>query len=86
MEHNNLYESGVEGILSDLEEELKLPENLYISGKFQIDFDETGKIQRIDTFLYGQDKKERKIHTSLSTMLKKRCDDRLDRWQCKWRI
>lgn len=71
LEHNNLYESGVEGILSDLEEELKLPENLYISGKFQIDFDETGKIQRIDTFLYGQDKKERKIHTSLSTMLKK---------------
>ena len=60
LEHNNLYESGVEGILSDLEEELKLPENLYISGKFQIDFDETGKIQRIDTFLYGQDKKGEK--------------------------
>lgn len=60
LEHNNLYESGVEAILSDLEEELKLPENLYISGKFQIDFDETGDIQRIDTFLYGQDEKGEK--------------------------
>lgn len=60
LEHNNLYEGGVEGILSDLEEELKLPENLYISGEFQIDFDETGRIQHIDTFLYGQDKKGKK--------------------------
>lgn len=60
LEHNNLYESGVEGILSDLEEELKLPENLYISGKFQIDFAENGEIQHIDTFLYGQDKKGKK--------------------------
>ena len=64
LEHNNLYESGVEGILSDLEEELKLPEELYISKEFQISFDETGRIQHIDTFLYGQDKKGKK-HTYL---------------------
>ena len=51
LEHNNLYESGVEGILSDLEEELKLPEELYISKEFQISFDEAGRIQHIDTFL-----------------------------------
>ena len=60
LEHNNLYESGVEGILSDLEEELKLPEELYISNEFQISFDEAGRIQHIDTFLYGQDKKGKK--------------------------
>ena len=64
LEHNNLYESGVEGILSDLEEELKLPEELYISKEFQISFDEAGRIQHIDTFLYGQDKKGKK-HTYL---------------------
>lgn len=60
LEHNNLFEGGVEGILADLEKELRLPENLYISGEFQIDFDENGEIQRIDTFLYGQGKKGKK--------------------------
>ncbi|WP_244094122.1 hypothetical protein [Dorea phocaeensis] len=60
LEHNNLYESGVEGILSDLEQELKLPETLYVLGRFQVSFDETGEIQSIDTLLYGQDEKEKK--------------------------
>ena len=64
LEHNNLYESGIKGILSDLEGELKLPEELYISKEFQISFDEAGRIQHIDTFLYGQDKKGKK-HTYL---------------------
>lgn len=60
LEHNNLYESGVEGILSDLEQELKLPETLYVSGRFQVSFDEAGEIQSIDTLLYGQDEKGEK--------------------------
>lgn len=60
LEHNNLYESGVEGILSDLEQGLKLPETLYVSGRFQVSFDETGGIQSIDTLLYGQDEKGKK--------------------------
>ena len=60
LEHNNLYESGVEGILSDLEQELKLPETLYVSGRFQVSFDEAGEIQSIDTLLYGQDEKGKK--------------------------
>lgn len=60
LEHHNLYESGVEGILSDLEKEVKLPETLYVSGRFQVSFDETGEIQQIDTLLYGQDEKGEK--------------------------
>lgn len=57
LEHGNIYEYGVEGILSDLDVSLKMPEELYISNKFQIAFDEGGKIQRIDAFLYGKDEK-----------------------------
>ena len=30
LEHNNLFEDGVEGILMDLDEALQLPEELYI--------------------------------------------------------
>ena len=78
LEHNNLYESGVEGILSDLEEELKLPEELYISNEFQISFDEAGRIQHIDTFLYGQDKKGKK-HTYLIEYNAKK-DDMMTVW------
>lgn len=60
LEHNNLFEGGVEGILADLEKELRLPENLYISRSFQVSFDEAGEIQSIDTLLYGKDEKGKK--------------------------
>lgn len=60
LEHNNLFEGGVEGILADLEKELKLPEDLYISERFQVSFDKSGKIQCIDTFLYGKNEKGKK--------------------------
>lgn len=78
LEHNNLYESGIKGILSDLEGELKLPEELYISKEFQISFDEAGRIQHIDTFLYGQDKKGKK-HTYLIEYNAKK-DDMMTVW------
>lgn len=60
LEHNNLYKTGVEGILEDLDEKLNLPEKLYISNKFQVTFDKDGKIHMISAFLYGQDKKGKK--------------------------
>lgn len=60
LEHNNLFEGGVEGILADLEKELRLPEDLYISERFQVSFDKSGKIQCIDTFLYGKNEKGKK--------------------------
>lgn len=57
LEHNNIFETGVEGILTDLDEELKLPEELYIAEKMQITFDKEGTVQSLYTFLYGKDKK-----------------------------
>ena len=35
LEHNNLFEDGVEGILMDLDEALQLPEELYIANKYR---------------------------------------------------
>ena len=55
LEHNNLYKTGVEGILEDLNEKLDLPEKLYISNKCQITFDKNGTIHDISAFLYGKD-------------------------------
>lgn len=57
LEHNNIFETGVEGILTDLDEELKLPEELYIAEKMQITFDKEGTVQSLYTFLYGKDEK-----------------------------
>lgn len=54
--HNNIFEAGIEGILADLDKSLDLPEELYISGQFQIGFNETGVIQELDTMVYGKDK------------------------------
>lgn len=53
LEHNNLFEDGVEGILMDLDEALQLPEELYIANKYQVSFDENGTIQRIYAFILG---------------------------------
>lgn len=55
LEHTNLFESGAEGVLKDLDEALDLPEELYISNQFQITFDGAGTIQTIYAFLYGAD-------------------------------
>lgn len=55
LEHNNFFETGVEGILEDLDEVLDLPEELYIANEFQVQFDKDGIIQTIYAFLYGKD-------------------------------
>ena len=55
LEHNNLFENGVEGVLMDLDEALELPEELYIVNKYQVTFDESGTIQSIYAFIYGKD-------------------------------
>ena len=54
LEHNNLFENGVEGVLMDLDEALELPEELYIANKYQVTFDESGTIQSIYAFIYGK--------------------------------
>lgn len=60
LEHDNLFENGVEGILLDLDEALDLPEELYIANKYQVTFDGNGRIQSIYAFIYGKDEKGEK--------------------------
>ncbi len=57
LEHDNFFEDHVSGILADLGGAVELPEELYIGERFQVEFDERGKIGTINTFLYGMDEK-----------------------------
>lgn len=52
--HTNLYTDGVEGILTDVETKITLPEKLYISNRFSADFTADGTITSVDTMLYGE--------------------------------
>lgn len=56
--HNNIYESGVQGIFDDISEKYPLPEKLYISDSFNLEFDKAGIITSFDTFIYGKNDKE----------------------------
>lgn len=53
--HTNIFDTGIEGILDDLNAALNLPEKLYIAEQFTVDFDGTGKISALEGFLYGKD-------------------------------
>lgn len=53
--HNNLFEDGPEGVLTDLGEVFALPKELYIANSFEMTFDGTGTIQTLDSFIYGKD-------------------------------
>ena len=55
LKHNNFFESGAEGVLSDLDEALGLPDELYVTDQFQMTFKSDGTIRSIYTFLYGKD-------------------------------
>ena len=55
--HTNLYTDGVEGILTDMETKIALPEKLYISNWFSADFTADGTITSVDTMLYGENEK-----------------------------
>lgn len=58
--HQNVFEDGVDGILTDLDKALDLPDELYISNPFEITFDKNGTIQSISAFIYGKNEEERK--------------------------
>lgn len=62
--HNNIYENGIDGILSDIDVKLDMPEELYVSNSFSVAFDADGTVKSIDTLLYGKDSSE-KIKTFL---------------------
>lgn len=55
LEHDNVFKSGFEGVLDDLDKALDMPDELYIENQCQVAFDENGTIQEIYAFLYGED-------------------------------
>ncbi|GKX67548.1 WD40/YVTN/BNR-like repeat-containing protein [Inconstantimicrobium mannanitabidum] len=56
-EHNNIYEQGIEGIFTDINKEITMPKDLYISDNFTLNFDSNGIITSFDTYLYGKNDK-----------------------------
>lgn len=54
--HDNVYETGIEGILEDIRQKLDLPETLCLVTSFNLHFAPDGEIQSFDTMLYGYDK------------------------------
>ncbi|MBK5242955.1 MAG: hypothetical protein JJD95_17350 [Clostridium sp.] len=57
IEHTNIYESGVEGIFTDINKKIYMPEKLYVVNNFSLNFDSNGEITSFDTFLYGKNAK-----------------------------
>ncbi|MCM1122958.1 MAG: hypothetical protein NC416_10270 [Eubacterium sp.] len=53
--HDNLYESGIKGILDDIRSTVNLPETLCLATSFNLHFAPDGTIQTFDTMLYGYD-------------------------------
>lgn len=53
--HDNLYESGVDGILDDIRKKVDLPETLCLATSFNLHFAPDGTIETFDTMLYGFD-------------------------------
>lgn len=55
---NNIYESGIEGIFDDIESKIQLPEDLYLSSDFKLEFRKDGTITSFDTYVYGKNGKD----------------------------
>ena len=53
--HDNVYAYGIEGLFSDIRDEIDLPETLCLSTSFNMHFAPDGKILSLDTMLYGFD-------------------------------
>lgn len=55
--HNNVYVDGLQGLFLDIEEKVELPEELYVSNEFRLEFDNNGEVNYIYTYLYGKNEK-----------------------------
>lgn len=53
-EHNNIYKYGVEGIFQDINKKYTLPNKLYMSNVFELEFNSHGTITSLYTFVYGK--------------------------------
>lgn len=54
LQHNNIYKDDISGVLEDIKKKISMPEKLYVSNSFKINFREDGTILSFDTFLYGK--------------------------------
>lgn len=57
LEHINIYKDGIEGIFTDINKKVQMPEKLYVTDSFKLDFDYNGNITSFDTYLYGKNSK-----------------------------
>lgn len=53
--HDNVYETGVDGILEDIRRKVDLPQTLCLATSFNLHFSYDGTVQTLDTMLYGFD-------------------------------
>lgn len=58
LKHNNIYESGIEGVFEDINQKIHMPENLYVSDSFSLKFDSNGIVTSFDTYIYGKNDKD----------------------------
>ncbi|KLE16555.1 hypothetical protein [Clostridium sp. C8] len=58
LEHNNIYEDGIEGLFNDINNKINMPKTLYISEYFSLDFETDGEITSFYGFFYGKNDKD----------------------------
>lgn len=57
LEHDNIYNDGIGGIFTEVNQKVNMPSKLYIVNNFNLKFDYSGKIIAFDTYLYGKNDK-----------------------------
>lgn len=67
LSEDNLYTSGLEGILADLDKTLALPEKLSVSTSFNLHFRQDGTIESFETLLAGYDSHSLYVRSYLIT-------------------
>ncbi len=53
--HDNVFLSGIDKMTEDLEQQLQMPEELYVATSFNLHFKPDGTITSLETYLYGND-------------------------------
>lgn len=67
LEHDNLYQDGIDGLLADLEKVIDFPQHLMLKNSFNLHFAPDGTIASIDTMWYGYDERYTYVDSYLIT-------------------
>lgn len=67
LEHDDLYEDGIDGLLTDLEKVIDFPQHLMLKNSFNLHFTPDGTIASIDTMWYGYDERYTYVDSYLIT-------------------